>query len=267
MSSAARVDGSVGWVAPATLGVDEVAALRAKTLQMPLPWVLDWSGVAVVEPEACSHLSALMRHWSTQKLDMHWLGIDQLLGVLGEAAPTGVRDADPVLWLLRLEVLRLGNRPDQFDEIAIDYCVTYEVSPPSWERALCKVKLADASGATLSSRSMVTDVSTGFAESTQVEESGGVRTVAVELSGQLVGDIGKVLANLESKLGNAGVVSINCARLIRMDFVAAGDLLNWVLARRGEDRLVHFEDAHRLLALFFNAMGINEHARVKVRNL
>jgi hypothetical protein len=38
-----------------------------------------------------------------------------------------------------------------------------------------------------------------------------------------------------------------------------------VLARRGEDRSVSFSDSHRLVALFFGAMGINEHAKVKVR--
>ena len=258
---------SVGWVAPEDLTPAEVAELRAKSLQMPLPWVLDWSGVRRVEPEACTLLSELLRHWSTQKLEMRWIGLERLLTVLAEAAPTGVRDADPVYWLLRLEALRLANRPDQFDEVAIDYCVTYEVSPPSWEKALCGVKLADASGASVNTRSAVTDVSTGFAESAMVDEPGGVRTVAVELSGQLVGDIGRKLAELEARLGSAGVVSVNCQRLIRMDFVAAGDLLNWVLSRRSENRLVHFEDAHRLLALFFNAMGINEHARVKVRNV
>jgi hypothetical protein len=266
-SGALRPDGNVGWVAPAELGSAEVAQLGAKTLQLPMPWVLDWSALERIDAEACGELSHLLRHWSTQRIDMRWIGVDRLLGLLAEAAPTGARDADPVLWLLRLELLRLANRPDQFDEVAIDYCVTYEVSPPSWEKSLAKVKLADETGATLASRSMVTDVSTGFAESVLIEETGGARTAAVELSGQLVGDIGKVLAALEAKLGNATVVSINCTRLIRMDFVAAGDLLNWVLTRRNEERLVHFDDAHRLLALFFNAMGINEHARVKVRNL
>jgi hypothetical protein len=262
-----RDAGSVGWLAPAELTPAEVAELRAKSLQLPLPWVLDWSGVQRVEPEACTLLSELLRHWSTQQLEMRWMGLERLLAVLTEAAPTGVRDADPVYWLLRLEALRLANRPDQFDEVAIDYCVTYEVSPPSWEKSLCKVKVIDGSGLSIASRSAVTDVSTGFAESVIVDEPGGVRTASVELSGQLVGDIGKTLAQLEARLGAAGVVSINCQRLIRMDFVAAGDLLNWVLSRRSENRLVHFEDAHRLLALFFNAMGINEHARVKVRNV
>ncbi|MGA0610630.1 hypothetical protein [Caldimonas sp. KR1-144] len=265
--STARIEGHVGWVAPAHLDTEAVSRLRAQALQMPLPWVLDWGPLATVEPEACAQLAELLRHWSTQPISMRWIGAEHLLARLVETAPAGVRDADPVYWLLRLEVLRIINRPDQFDEVAIDYCVTYEVSPPSWEAAQCTVKLADASGVTIAPKSAVTDVSTGFVESQVLDEVGGEKTAAVELSGQLVGDIGKTLTQLESSIGDAMLVSVNCQRLIRMDFIAAGDLLNWVLARRGENRLVHFEDAHRLLALFFNAMGISEHARVKVRNI
>ncbi|HEU4460922.1 MAG TPA: hypothetical protein VFR90_17510 [Methylibium sp.] len=259
-----RVDGAVGWVAPALLDAEAVTALGAKTLQMPMPWVLDWTPVTTLDAEGSSELSRLMRHWATQKLDMRWIGFDRLLGVINEAAPAGTRDADPAHWLLRLDALRLANRPDQFDEVAIDYCVTYEVSPPSWESVRCSVKMLDTTGATLSSRASVTEPPSGFAESLLDEHDG---TATVALSGQLVGDIGAVLKQLEGELGRANVVTVNCALLIRMDFIAAGDLLNWVLQRRGEERLVLFEEAHRLLALFFNAMGISEHARVKIRNV
>ena len=89
----------------------------------------------------------------------------------------------------------------------------------------------------------------------------------MELSGQLVGDIALTLQKLEAELGNAKIVNISCARLIRVDFIAAGDLLNWVLARRGENRTVNFYDTHRMVALFFGAMGINEHATVKVQTV
>jgi hypothetical protein len=266
--SAVRIEAQVGWVAPDLLDIDGVQRLRAQSLQMPMPWVLDWSAIRSIDPEACSQLSQLFRNWATQKLEMRWIGSDHLLDRLADAAPTGVHDADPVYWLLRLDALRLANRPDQFDEVAIDYCVTYEVSPPSWEPAKCTVKLSDSSGVTLNSRSMVTDVSTGFVESQVLEESSsGVRTAAVELSGQMVGDIDRVLKAMEAQLGSSVIVNVNCGRLIRVDFIAAGDLLNWVLARRSENRVVNFDDAHRLLALFFGAMGINEHARVKVRNI
>lgn len=260
------VRGDVGWVSPQVLDVDAVNRLRSATLQLPLPWVLDWNALERVDPEAAARLQVLLRQWAPQPLDMRWLGAERLLSTLQEAAPTGVRDADPAFWMARLEVLRLSNRPDQFDETAIDYCVTYEVSPPSWERARCQVR---ASGATLSTAppalSMVGDMSSSFLESGLLDDhQAGVQVTTVDLVGQLAGDISSILQQLERKLEAATLVHVSCARLIRVDFIAAGDLLNWVLSRQTENRSITFVDAHRLVALFFGAMGINEHARVMV---
>jgi hypothetical protein len=114
---------------------------------------------------------------------------------------------------------------------------------------------------------MVSQVSTGFMESGPIDESGAAQVANIELSGQLVGDIGQTLDRLNAQLGNAPLAQVSCAKLIRVDFIAAGDLLNWVLVKRSEKRSVHFVDAHRLVALFFGAMGINEHARVQVRKV
>ena len=44
----------------------------------------------------------------------------------------------------------------------------------------------------------------------------------------------KTLNKLDEQIGQAKLVSVSCARLIRVDFIAAGDLLNWVLSKRGE---------------------------------
>jgi hypothetical protein len=128
------------------------------------------------------------------------------------------------------------------------------------------------SGSGLSTRtpalSMVSEVSTSFLESGLHEEgTPGVEVAHVELSGQLIGDIGATLEALNGQLGKAPVVSVSCARLIRVDFIAAGDLLNWVLSKRNDQRAVQFFDTHRLVALFFGAMGINEHAKVQVRKV
>jgi len=268
-SSSRVAGGDIGWVSPPLLDIDAVARLRSQTLQMPLPWIFDWGQLRGIEAEAAMQLSTLFRLWSGQSIEMRWIGGDRLFQVLAEAAPTGVRDADPAFWLTRLDALRLANRADQFDEAAIDYCVTYEVSPPSWEAARCKVHI---SGQSVSTRtppmSVVSDVSTSFMESGLSEDSAtGVEVANVELSGQLVGDISSTLKKLEGELGQAPLVNVSCSRLIRVDFIAAGDLLNWVLARRGEGRTVQFAESHRLVALFFGAMGINEHAKVVVRKV
>lgn len=257
------LQGDVGWVSPAMLDDEGVDRLRTATLQLPLPWVLDWQALERVEIGAAVRLQQLLRQWAPQPLDMRWLGADRLFAALQEAAPTGVRDADPAYWMARLEALRLVNRPDQFDEAAIDYCVTYEVSPPSWERARCSVRcLGSGHATTAPPLSIVTEVGSSFAESRLSDEAGQVTTV--ELSGQLAGDIGSTLQQLDRRLGAGKLVTVSCARLIRVDFIAAGDLLNWVLAKQGEQRSVTFSEAHRLVALFFGAMGINEHARVQV---
>jgi hypothetical protein len=264
-----RVAHEVGWVCPAILDIDSVARLRSATLQMPLPWVFDWGALRSIDAEAAMQLSALFRHWSKQPLEMRWMSGENLFTILQDTAPTGVRDADPAYWQVRLDALRLVNRADQFDEAAIDYCVTYEVSPPSWERTRCTVRISDSSLNTHTPPlSMVSEVSTGFLESGMVDEAvQGTQVATIELSGQLVGDISATLTRLNLQLGQSQVVNVSCARLIRVDFIAAGDLLNWVLNKRGEKRLVQFVDAHRLVALFFGAMGINEHAKVQVRTV
>ena len=98
-----------------------------------------------------------------------------------------------------------------------------------------------------------------------MDETAAPNVAHLELAGQLVGDMTELLGKMSAQIGAASQVEIACPKLVRLDFIAAGDLLNWVLQQRTENRAVQFVDAHRLVALFFGAMGINEHARIKVR--
>lgn len=254
----------VGWICPELLDGESVAQLHSQTLQLPLPWVLDWSRLQRVEADAALRLRLLMRQWAQQDLRMRWLSADCLFTALQDAAPVGVRDADPAFWLARLEALRLANRPDQFDEVAIDYCVTYEVSPPSWETSRCLARLGESGMNTLTAAlSIVGDAVTSLLADPAGSQAIPVTTL--ELSGQLAGDIAPVLQGLDDKLGGARIVRVSCALLIRVDFIAAGDLLNWAMRKRHEQRELAFVDVHRLVALMFAAMGITEQAAVRLR--
>src|SRR5262249_50212568 len=81
--------------------------------------------------------------------------------------------------------------------------------------------------------------------------------VTVELAGQVLGDASEAMEALESKTMGADIMSISCSRLIRIDFTAAGGLLNWVSARQAEGRQVQFVEVNRLVAAFFNVIGIS----------
>ncbi|MEH0168026.1 hypothetical protein [Roseateles microcysteis] len=260
--------GGVSWTAPEQLTLEAIIKLEQRCQMMPMPWVLDWGPLKTLDSDSATRLRQLFRNWATQPLDIRWLSGDQFLQQLKDLAPVSVRATDTAFWMLRLEALRLVNRPDHFDEAAIDYCVTYEVSPPSWEPTKCRVRV---SGQSLSTAGMPNSTvhgsehTTGFLESQITEMAQLSANAQLELSGQLTGDIGETLKTMAGQLGAATTIIIHCPLLIRLDFMAAGDLLNWVLTRRSENRAVIFTEAHRLVALFFGAMGINEHSRVKVR--
>jgi hypothetical protein len=257
-----------GWTCPAVLDASAVQRLQDYAKQTPQPWTMDWSGLQHVLADAPTRLAPLLLHWARQPMELYWLGSDTLLQRLREATPAGVRDTDPALWLLRLQALRLLHRAQAFDEAAIDYCITYEISPPPWEEPLCRVHLNREGLTTPASSLPAPSVLPLDASAPDSLLPAGTDSVAeVELAGQLVGDIGPTLRRLQQQLGNATRVDVRCARLVRVDFNAAGDLLKWVQARRQENRSLGFSDTHRLVALLLGAMGINEHARVRVHNI
>ena len=243
--------GNASWAAPAVLSADAVALLQTRCQNLPMPWVLDWAPLRQIEPEACDKLRQLFRRWAGQQIDMSWLAGDHFLQLLKDLAPIGAREVDAQLWMLRLEALRLVNRPDQFDEAAIDYCVTYEISPPSWEHTLCRVRVSGAGPSTHGpATTLQTELSsTAFMESQVTEQAPLPTRVQLELSGQLSGDISETLRLMTADLGESAAINVICPKLIRLDFMAAGDLLNWVLSRRSENRSVTFSETHRLADL------------------
>ncbi|MCY7319783.1 MAG: STAS domain-containing protein [Ramlibacter sp.] len=202
-------------------------------------------------------------------MQLRFIGADNLENVLKTATPSGDKSANPAWWKLRLEVLRVTHRPEEFELVALDYCVTYEVSPPSWESARPDYKPLHNDGSYISGHTIVGDafhdsVMTGLMmPDSDIPQVSNISTV--ELAGQILGDASEALETLYAKVASADVIVISCDRLLRIDFSAAGTLLNWVSSRQAEGRQIQFVQVHRLVAAFFTVIGISEHARVIAR--
>jgi hypothetical protein len=264
------------WTSPAIFGTQTLAALNAAMKKATQPYKLNWAKLNSIVESAVEPLSKLFTEWAGQNLQLRFIGAEGLEKVLREQTPSSDRSVNPAWWKLRMEVLRVMHRPDEFELVALDYCVTYEVSPPSWDSARCDYKSLQADGS-LASRntiigeayrdSVVSSVMTYTGDSQLPGMSSQLSSVAtVELSGQILGDGKEAIELLDAKLSDADIMIISCARLIRIDFTAAGTVLNWVTAREAEGRQVQFSDVHRLVAAFFNVIGISEHARITIRN-
>jgi ABC-type transporter Mla MlaB component len=262
------------WTCPATLGTQTVVAMTAALAKAQPPWRLSWAKLNAIDEGAVEGLTRLFTQWASQPVQLRFMRADNFEKVLKSATPSGDKSANPAWWKLRMEVLRVMHRPDEFELVALDYCVTYEVSPPSWDSARCEYKSLQedgsfAAGQTIVGEAFHDSLSSGlggYSDTHQAVPSSQMSNIStVELAGQILGDATEALDLLEAKLAGADIMIISCTRLIRIDFSAAGSLLNWVTSRQVEGRQVQFVEVHRLVAAFFNVIGISEHARVLAR--
>jgi len=259
------------WVSEVELDAHAVGTLQNVLSRSANPWVIDWTPLEKLDQKAARALLGLFTLWADQPVQLRFLGAGILRDRLKEMTVSGRRDVEQVWWDLRMAVLRLMNRIDEFELVALDFCVTYELSPPGWEKPRCRFEAIDPCSDDGVGRSLLGDV-TLETVSTLSGESGFDSRVStlnqlgmVELSGEVRGDPQDTLSHLEQKLAGADVMIISCRNLIRVDFSAAGTLLNWVSGHRSDGRVVQFVDVNRLVSAFFHVIGITEYAKVVVR--
>ncbi len=262
-AGAGLVGSSAGWSSPVVFGMQSAAALSAALQRLPQPWSLNWNKLNRFDDAALASLEKLVAGWCVAKVQLRFSGAARLLEVVAARAPNGNKTIDQGWWRVHMLLLRLMHRPDDFEIVALEFCVTYELSPPQWEKALCSFKSLDAEGATM----MAQATRMQGADSQESMQMAPPQAVLAELSGSLTGDATKAIEQIEAQLEGATLMVVSCFKLARIDFTAAGALLNWAATQQGEGRTVQFRSVNRLVASFFHVIGINEHARILVSTL
>ena len=260
------------WECPAELDFQTVQDLRTGLSQAAEPWQLDWHRFHMITPAAGEALADLFAQWCVQPVLLHFEGAEVLEKALRSLTPSGDKSVALFWWRLRLDGLRILRLQDEFELAALDYCVTYEVSPPPWQDVQCQCVYRQINATSFRNQSDESDAQTfqgsvfqpdhGVAEPM---ESNAISASVIELSGEVLGDATEALNKLQAGLEGANRLVVSCDGLIRVDFSAAGTILTWVAAREAEGRQVQFSDVPRLIAAFFDVIGISEHARVMVR--
>ncbi len=259
------------WVSPGSLALAAMGELHLALANAPSPWKLDWSDLHEIQPDAMKTLASLFANWCNQKVRLHFDGAANLDRVLRACTPSGSKTVNTTWWRMRMDGLRIMRMQDEFELVALDYCVTYEVSPPAWTDATCEY-LVDGvqvtGSAPLDSVHTHSSMLDSRREDAYTVPAGleDVPAVVIELAGEILGDAAEALQRLESgRHQGVGRLVVSCAKLIRVDFSAAGSILNWVANRQEEGCHVQFREVHRLVGAFFNVIGINEHAKVVLR--
>ena len=263
--------GQPSWQCPPLLDEPAVARLRALVKAPGVSYCLNWQHLQGTTPTAAIQLADLFAHWCAQPLTLCLEGTDTLLLLLQANTPMGEPTVPAFWWQWRLDALRLLRRPDEFELVALDFCVTYELSPPSWE--LPRGELVDRPS--LQASAMPIGTAVGQPESRPSGKAdndvpdlmapGKAANQQLALTGNVLGDSEQTITSLQTAAAGHEVCVVSCADLIRVDFSAAGGLLNWVANAEAKGERIEFRDVPRLVAAFFNLIGITEHARVNTR--
>ncbi|MCT9810320.1 STAS domain-containing protein [Acidovorax sp. Be4] len=260
------------WTAPAVMTRQSVAALQAAKGRATTPWTLIWTALERIEADAVPLFERVVTEWAQTPGQIQFLDAQVLVQYLQAQTVSGNREASVDGWRLRMAVLRLMEQHDSFELAALDYCVTYEVSPPSWTQPLSSY--VDGSTVdTAAAGAAVADAVAGAVPEAAAAEAVDTAEAAPTsnrkracLAGCIASDATPWLLALEAQ-AQAGVpLVVDCSQLIRLDFAAAGSVLNWSAHMQARGHDLCFDRLHQLAAVFFGMIGISEHARLVPRS-
>ncbi len=242
------------WQCPAQLDAAAVASLASTLAATHTPRSVNWSALERIAPAAVPALDQLLEQWAEQICTIHFEGVATLDRLLRNATPVASAQVEKYWWHLRLNLLRVLQQQDEFELAALDYCITYEVSPPPWREVRCQRidQVPAANRQPLPSGGVPGaaedwHTSSGFARSVLLEPD-RQHGMTVLLRGELQGDAVQALLPPEKVIPTGSRLVVACATLIRVDFSAAGSILNWVAQCESLGCQVEFQQVPHLVA-------------------
>lgn len=201
---------------------------------------LEFTQVTEVDAEGCAMLLRALRALQKADAELIMVGAVELAEVIRASVEIGRRDPTDALWMLLLEMLRLLNREKEFEETSMDYCVTFEVSPPAFEPPKA-AKVVTAPDERIHP---------------------GVSPDRFMMPQLFSGSAVSVMEGIKAYAAQCQPVVIDCSRLARVDFNAAGLLHNGLEPLSKEGKRIEFQDVNHLVGALLKVMGLDTMARI-----
>lgn len=236
-----------------TLGAQSENAFRQleKAAEKQTRLKLDFTRLQGVEPEGARLLLATLKQLRAAKKEVVLGGEAQLVKALRERALAGDASVDQAVWLVLLDVYQQLGQMAEFEEAAVDYAVTYEVSPPSYDPAAVRKKLSTGTSQAVQTLAPVPD---------EADDDGAFR-----ISGEVAGQNDALFGDLGTYAASANPVVIDMKATRRIDFVNAGRLLNALEKLKAEGRQILIRGVGEMIVALFAVMGISKVARIVPR--
>jgi anti-anti-sigma regulatory factor len=167
---------------------------------------------------------------------------------LGAALDTALakgREAGEGAWLLALELLQWENNRTAFEDRAVDFAVTFELSPPSWEPPPPPGAVAPAKRTAVAPAADAPDPD------------------VLKWSGAMAGSLEPQLGKLADYAHGRMVVPVDMSEVDRIDFVCAGAMLNQITRIEAQRKAIQIVGASPILRALLLLIGVSPRHFVK----
>jgi anti-anti-sigma regulatory factor len=213
------------------------AQLARAQAASPSPLVrFEFQGIATVTPPGCALLLETLQALRKAGRELVLAGAGHLVAVLRPMLAIGDRGGGEAPWLLLLELLLLTHREKDFEETAMDYCVTFEVSPPSFEAPPRAAMHLAAGPVTAGDRFLLPAV--------------------------IRGDSAALLDTIAGHAALHATLVLDGSRLARIDYAAANALAVRLRTLAQDGRDVVLRDLNHPVAALLRLLGVGDRVRL-----
>jgi ABC-type transporter Mla MlaB component len=216
---------------------------RAMTKQAPEARV-DMMSVTGFDDEGARILANALGEARRKKFPLQLQRVEKLKPALDAALKQG-REGGEGAWLLSLELLQWTNAHAAFEDRAVEYAVTFELSPPSWEPPPTAAKAVAATAA-----------ATNGADANAESE-------ALCWTGVMAGSAVPQLGRLSEHASGRSVIQVDMTDVERIDFVCAGALLNAINRVEAQRKSVQIIGATPIIRALLLLIGVSPRHFVK----
>jgi anti-anti-sigma regulatory factor len=209
---------------------------------------LDFGRLVGLDGEAAAKLAKVLNQVRRRRLDWGLTGAVGFAARLSKRVVAGQRRDEP-LWVLLLELYQFLGMEQEFEEKALDYAITFEVSPPAWEAFKAPA------------------VKTEPAQQPAEQKSGAEKTASgkparmIVLEGEILQNDFKAFAPyLKARAGRE--CYLDFSKVTRLDFVSAGALFGLIKASGCSQVVIYHPN--RLVAELMRVVGVDQVARIEL---
>ncbi len=208
---------------------------------------VDLSRLRGIDETGASLFSETLQALQRGKVKVVIYGAEHALRLLEPLLKVGEPEGRP-FWLCALAMLQQIGDEARFEDMAVNFAVTFEESPPSWEPMQGAVNPAESDPLPMRHDDVPAPAREGFV-----------------LEGVIGGAQPEVLRHLAVYASERDSVHIDASRLKRLEFVSAGSLFNQLAQLQTQGKLAVIHEPNEMVAALMRVMGIDQVAQIEPR--